>query len=642
MGFAGKVWRVLVGVKDGLALLFLLLFFMALYALLTARPSPAQVREGALLLQLDGIVVEEATPADPFAALLSGAAPTAEYQARDLIRAIDAAADDERIKAIVLDLTYFAGGGQVHLQDIGTALEQARKAGKPVLTYGIAYGDDAMMLAAHASEVWVDPVGGAMIAGPGGSRLYYGALLEKLNINARVYKVGTYKSAVEPYSRSDMSPEARENYESLYGALWSEWQARVKKARPKLQLDLVTKSPVEWVQASSGDIASAALKAGLVDKLGSRTDFGERVKALAGEDPWDSRPGAYAFSELEPWLADNSAETDGSAIGVVTIAGEIVDGDAGPGTAGGDRIAALLDDALEDDLVGLVVRVDSPGGSVLASEEIRRAILRHKAKDIPIAVSMANVAASGGYWVSTPAQRIFAEPETITGSIGIFAVIPTFEDAAQEIGVNADGVRTTPLSGQPDLVAGFSPEVDAILQASVEDGYNDFLTRVAQARKMTNAQVDAVGQGRVWDGGTARQIGLVDQYGGIDDALEWVAKQAKLEDGEWHAQWLGDDYDPYASLIEQMAAGQARSTSVRAHGPMGGGDLFAMVAARQQALAGMAVQDAQRLLGTRGMQVYCLECPVQPRAMARAGAQASAAANVQGGWLAQLAVVFLK
>ncbi|WP_324261420.1 signal peptide peptidase SppA [Altererythrobacter sp. H2] len=628
MGFAGKVWRLLVGIKDGLSLIFLLLFFMLLYTILTARPSPSQVREGALLMQLDGVIVEEQTPIDPFAALLSGAAPVTEYPARELVRAIDAAAEDDRIKAIVLDLTNFTGGGQVHLQEVGEALEKARKAKKPVLTYAVGYSDDGMLLAAHASEVWLDPLGGAIIAGPGGSRLYYGELLEKLNVNARVYKVGTYKSAVEPYSRGDMSPEARENYESLYGALWAEWQARVKKARPKLQLDAVTQRPVEWIQANSGDLGSAALKAGLVDKLGSKVDFGERVKKLAGEDTWDKSPGAYAYSELDAWLADKEPVDEGKPIGVVTIAGEIVDGEAGPGTAGGDRIAALLDEALEEDLAGLVVRVDSPGGSVLASEEIRRAILRHKAKDIPIAVSMANVAASGGYWVATPADRIFAEPETITGSIGIFAVIPTFEDAARDYGINADGVRTTPLSGQPDLIDGFSPEVDAILQAAIEDGYNDFLTRVAQSRKMTVAQVDAVGQGRVWDGGTARQIGLVDQYGGMDDALEWVAKQAKLGEGEWHAKWLGDDAMPYDTLIQQLVMGD------QATAPRGGGDLFGMVAQNQQMLVGQAMHDAERLMGVRGMQVYCLECPASARVQADYPAS--------GTWLGRLAAALLR
>lgn len=620
MSFAGKVWRLLVGVKDGLSLVFLLLFFFALYVVLTARPSPAQVREGALLLELDGVIVEEQAAIDPLGILLSGQQPITEFEARDLVHAIDAAADDARVKAVVLDLTQFLGGGHVHLREVGDALERVRRADKPVLAYAVGYGDDAMMLAAHASEVWVDPLGGAMIAGPGGSQLYFGQLLENLNVNARVYKVGEYKSAVEPFQRSDMSPEARENYEALYGALWEEWQATVAKARPKLQLAQVTRQPVEWIERSRGDLASAALAAGLVDKLGSRVAFGERVKQIAGEDPWNERPGAFAHTTYDAWLADNVRDTTGNAIGVVTIAGEIVDGEAGPGTAGGDRIAKLLDEALDDDLAGLVVRVDSPGGSVLASEEIRRAILRHKAKKIPIAVSMANVAASGGYWVATPADRIFAEPETITGSIGIFAVIPTFENVAEEIGVGADGVRTTPLSGQPDLIGGFTPEVDAILQSSIENGYDDFLTRVAQARNLTKARVDQIGQGRVWDGGTARQIGLVDQYGGVEDALAWIAERAKLGDGEWHAQWIGDDVQPYDTLIRRLVAGDSAERA--------GGDLFAMVALRQQALTAQVARDLDRLLSVRGMQAYCLECPPSPRARAME--------STEHGWFARV------
>jgi len=612
MSFARKVWHLLVAVKDGLSLVFLLLFFALLYAALTARPSPAQIRDGALLLELNGVVVEEKSIIDPFQALLSGSAPMGEYQSRDLVQAIEAAAADDRIKAIVLDMTNFVGGGQVHLEAVGAALDRAKAAERPVLAFATIYGDDAMMLASHASEVWVDPLGGAIIAGPGGSRLYYSELLENLKVNARVYKVGTYKSAVEPYFRNSMSAEARENYEALYGSLWEEWQANVKKARPQLKMDLVTKTPAEWISASNGDLAQAALAAGMVDKLGSWTEFGEHVAEIVGENRLDDTPGSFAHTEYGPWLADSAPSTPGKAIGVVTIAGEIVDGDAGPGTAGGDRIAALLDDALSDDLAALVVRVDSPGGSVFASEEIRRAILRHKANDIPIAVSMANLAASGGYWVSTPGDRIFAEPDTITGSIGIFAVIPTFEDAAAEWGVNADGVTTTPLSGQPDLVAGFTPEVDSILQSSIEDGYRRFLTLVAQSRGISVEQADVIGQGRVWDGGTARQLGLVDQYGGIEDAIVWAAKQAKLESGDWHVKYLGGDVDPYQSLIQSLVSGgnEARTS--------GRTDLFGMVAMRQQALTGQVMSDLERLLGTRGMQVYCLECPVSPRARAEA------------------------
>jgi len=606
MSFVGKVWRLLVGIKDGLVLIFMLMFFALLFAVLSARPSPGQVHEGALRIELDGYVVEERSKVDPFEALLSRKTPVGEYPARELVQALDAAADDNRIKAVVLDLTRFLGGGQVHLQSVAEAIDRVRAANKPVLAYGFAYGDDAMMLAAHASEIWLDPLGGAIIAGPGGAHLYYGDLLNKLKVNAHIYRVGTYKSAVEPYSRNSMSDEARENYAALYGALWEEWQANVTKARPALKIDRITKDPAGWVEESGGDLAKAALAAGMVDKLGSSTEFGERVAELVGDDPWDNRPGSFAATDLGPYVADSAPSKRGKTIGVVTIAGEIVDGDAGPGTAGGDRIAELLDDALSDDLAALVVRVDSPGGSVPASEEIRRAILRHKQAGIPIVVSMGNLAASGGYWVSTPGDRIFAQPETVTGSIGVFAVVPTFEGAAREIGVNSDGYRTTALSGQPDLIGGFPPEVDRILQGSVENTYARFIGLVSKARKLSPAEVDRIAQGRVWDGGSARQLGLVDQFGGIDDALAWAAQKAGLKQGQWHAEYLGAASNQYDSLIRQL---------VRDDGQAGAGaDLFGLIARQQGKLRAAFERDLDRLIGARSAQAYCLECPPQAQA----------------------------
>ncbi len=619
MGFAGKVWKFLVGVKDALVLVFMLLFFAALFAILTARPSPAAVRDGALVVDLDGVIVEERSQIDPFAALLATSAPIAEYQARDLVRGLDAAATDDRITAVVLDLDRFLGAGQVHLQEIGAALDRVRAAEKPVLAFATAYTDDSMLLAAHASEVWVDPLGGAVVAGPGGERLYYGNLLDRLEVNARVYKVGEYKSAVEPYSRSDMSEAARQNYSELYGALWEEYLANVKKARPAADIERITGDPVGWIEAAGGDLATAAEQAGLVDRLGTRQEFEERVVELVGADTWSDEPGAFPSTDMAVWLEDNPLDTPGKPIGVVTIAGEIVDGEAGPGTAGGDRIAELLDEALAYDLAGLVVRVDSPGGSVLASERIRNAILRHKAKDIPIAVSMANLAASGGYWVSTPADRIFAEPETITGSIGIFAVIPTFEQAAASLGVNSDGVRTSPLSGQPDVIGGFTPEVDALIQANVENGYEDFLDRVTAARGLTREQADRIGQGRVWDGGTARQIGLVDQYGGMDEALAWVAQQAELGD-DWHARYLGSQATGYDTLLRSLLTDDAETGQ--------GNDVVATFALRRAAALGRIESDLDRLMGTRGMQAYCLDCP--------APLTASREREASSGWLSSL------
>lgn len=634
MSFIGKAWKVIVGIKDALVLVFMLLFFVALFSLLSATPNPGQVRDGALYIDLSGFVVEEASPVDPIAALLSGQAPPVEHQARDLVRALDEAAGDDRIKAVVIDMTTFVGGGQVHMQAIGEAMDRVRKAEKPVLTYAIAYGDDHMHLAAHASEVWADPLGGAIIAGPGGSNLYYAQLLENLSINTRVYRVGEFKSAVEPYILNGPSDAAKENRAALYGALWEEWQANVKKARPEIDIARVTTDPVGWVEASSGDLAEAALAAGLVDKLGDKVDFGTRVAELAGEDDWNEAPGAYAKSDLTPYLADiGPGGGSGGTIAVVTVAGTIVDGEAGPGTAGGDRIAGLLDDALsDDDIKGLVVRVDSPGGSVLASEEIRRAIQRYRDKDVPVAVSFANVAASGGYWVATSSDRIFAQPETITGSIGVFAVLPTFEDAAKEVGITADGYRTTPLSGQPDIVAGLTPEVDAILQASVTDTYSDFLSRVAEARGKSVADVDTIAQGRVWDGGTARQLGLVDQFGGIEDALAWVAGEAGIEEGEWKARYLGAAQANYDSLIRQLVV-SAIAPVPAASTQSSGGDLFALAANQREVVLGQVLRDAQLLAGTRGVQAYCLECPTETRPLT--ASESSSLMQLFGGWFAR-------
>lgn len=624
MSFVGKVWKVLVGIKDGLVLLFMLLFFVALFGILSARPNPGQVRDGALLIDLAGVVVEEKSVLDPFEALLAREAPVGETRARDVVRALDAAATDERIKTVVLDMTTFLGGGQVHLKDIGEAMDRVRKAKKPVLTFAFAYADDHMLLASHASEVWMDPQGMAVIAGPGGSNLYYAGLLEKLSVNARVYRVGAFKAAVEPYTRAGMSDEARANIGGLYGALWEEYKANVTRARPKLQLARITGDPAAWIATSGGDMAKAALDAGLVDKLGDKVAFGARVAKLAGDDPWSKLPGAYASSDLSAYLADLGQARRGKAIGVITIAGEIVDGEAGPGTAGGTRIADVLDEALDDDLAALVVRVDSPGGSVTASEEIRRAIQRFRDRKIPVAVSMGNLAASGGYWVSMSSDRVFAEPETITGSIGVYAVVPTFENAAARLGVTADGYRTTELSGQPDVIGGFSPAMDTLLQTSIGGTYQDFLKLVSGARRLPVERVDQIAQGQVWDGGTARQIGLVDEFGGLSEALEWAAAKAGTKKGEWHAVYLGEEEANYDSLIRQLVASEtAKSRSVPT------GDIFAVTALRSEALGARITRDAERLLGTRGVQAYCLDCPV-PMAAPPTGSRKAATGRLEG------------
>ena len=631
MSFAGKVWRLLVGIKDALSLGFLLLFFWALFEILNARPNAAAVRKGALLLDLDGEVVEEPSRINPLDAVLSSAAPTHQYAARDVIRSIDAAAKDSRIKAIALDLSTFIGGGQVHVEEIGDALDRFRRTGKPVITYAIAYTDASMMLAAHSSEVWVDPMGGAALSGPGGTNLYYAGLFDKLKIKAHVFRVGTYKSAVEPYMLSGMSPAARENAQALYGSLWQEWQANVKQARPTANLELAVNHIGDWLNASNGDLAHAALQAGLADKIGTKEQWGDHVADIAGKDDWDDTPGAFASTDYKTWLADLDRKDEGGfgkgkAIGVITIAGDISDGDAGPGEAGAERISRLLDNALDDHLAALVVRVDSPGGTVTGSETIRRAILRQKARGIPVVVSMGDVAASGGYWVSTAGDRIFAQPETITGSIGIFGVVPTFEDTLAKFGVTSDGVRTTPLSGQPDVLAGLTPETETLLQKSVDFGYQQFLSRVSQARKMPTSRVDQIGQGRVWDGGSARQLGLVDQFGDLDDALAHAAAQAKLKQGQWYPKFLAEKPSAWDATLAALLGDE----SSRATAPH---DMIGYFAARQSAVGQRVMADLDRLMGVRGMEALCLECEASMSAPPPSSHQTGA----RLGWLATLA-----
>lgn len=602
MTFAGKVWKILVGIKDGLVLLLMLLFFWALFAILTTRPSPAMVREGALYLPLDGRVVEEKAKVDPIAIAMSGQKPDHQYRVRDLVHAIEEAATDPRIKVVVLDLEKFGGGGMVHLQRIGEAMDKVRAARKPVLVRAPIYSDGGVLLAAHASEVWVDPMGGAMIAGPGGANLYYKGLIDRLKVQAHVFRVGTYKSAVEPYERASASPEAKEASRAIYAALWEAWQDDVKKARPKANITMATADPAGWLAASGGNAALAAKAAGLVDRIGDRTAFGQRVAELAGVDSGEPA-GSFRHTGLGEWLADKPMSKAGKPIAVVTIANEIVDGEDGPGVAGGDRISALIDEAASGDYAGLVVRVDSPGGSAIASERIRTAVERMKAKGLPVAVSMGNYAASGGYWVSTPAQRIFAEPATVTGSIGVFGVIPTFERTLADFGVTSDGVRTTPLSGQPDLLAGLSPELEQVVQSQINHTYQYFITLVGKSRGKSAQDVDRIAQGRVWDGGTARQLGLVDQLGGLDDALAWVATKARLKDGEWHAEYLGGGEDPFSELVAAvLGGGSGQADDVRAT------DFVSYAAVRQREAMSRMGSDLDRLLGGSGAQALCLEC----------------------------------
>ncbi len=592
-------WKLLVGIKDALVLVAMLLFFGALFAALNSRPTPGAVKDGALVLDLDGPIVEQPENVS-LSVLFSGASVHRQYRLRDVVRAIDDAKDDSRVKAIVLDLDRFGGAYPAALGEISDALLRARTAGKPVLAFATGYTDGGYRLAAAASEVWMDPMGGTLFAGPGGSQLYYKGLIDKLGVNAHVYRVGKFKSFVEPYIRADQSPEAKEAATVLNQGLFDQWKDGIARARPKAKLADWLTAPDKVVTGAEGDIAKANLASGIVDKLGDRVEFGRRVAQIAGGE--DNKPaGWFKKIKYDDWLDAHPLPKNGE-IGVVTVAGDIVDGKSEPGTAGGDTIAKFIYDGLaKKKLKALVLRVDSPGGSVTASEKIRLALIEAKKQGLPVVVSMGGVAASGGFWVSTPGDMIFAEPSTITGSIGIFGIIPTFENTLAKIGVTTDGVKSTPISGQPDVLGGTNAATDAVFQSAIEHGYAQFLARVAASRHMPVDKVNEIAQGRVWIGGTARQLGLVDRFGTLKDAVAEAAKRAKLDPATVKITYLEKKPSWAAQLARQFNSDSDDDAAAPA-------DAFARVSWERRQLVMRAVGDVKRLVTGGGVQAACLEC----------------------------------
>ncbi len=596
------VWRFLVGVKDALVLLFMLLFFGLLYAGLSEKAGAFVPNGSALTLDLDGVIVDQPSEKPPFALLRSDFVN--EIRGRDVVHAVQNAATDGRIKALVLDLDRFQGAGHADLQSIGEALQRFRSAGKPIYAYAASYNDAGYYLASFANEIWTAPLGGVLLTGPGGANLYYKGLLDKLAIDVEVFRVGTYKSAVEPFIRSDQSPEAKAAAQALADTVWTSWKSDVSHARPRAQIDDYTNNLAARVAAAGGDLAKASVSAGLVDRLGSRSDFARMVSRLVGAGP-DKTTSSWAGVNLEDYArgVSQSAISSGPSVGVVYVSGDIIDGEAGPGTAGGDTIAELVENALTDKHIkALVVRIDSPGGSVTASERIRLALMEARRKQIPVIASMGSVAASGGYWVATSAETVFAEPTTITGSIGVFAIVPSFKDSLAKAGLSADGVKSTPYSGEPDLLRGLSPEVKQLLQLSVENIYRRFVARVAVARKLPAQRVDGIGQGRVWAGATARQIGLVDRFGGLDEAIAFAARRAGLDPSKSRVIYVEKQRSLPLRLLNDMLMGAGQVNDAQTRDPWS-----ALIASSRGALV-RAFDDAQAVARGPAIQVRCLEC----------------------------------
>lgn len=565
----GPIRRLLVGawtlVDFTRRLVFNLLFLLVLAILLVAvlsSPGVQPVREDtALVLDLGGSLVEQYTarPVDRVINQATGqAAP--ELQLRDVLRAIEVAKDDPKIDRIVL-LTDGFSGGFAAMRDVAAALRDFRAAGKQVVAYGTSMEQRQYYLAAMADEVYVDPQGMIFLEGLARYRQYYReGLQDKLGVDVHLFKVGEYKSAAEPYVLDAASPEARESDLYWMGDLWNRFLDDIAAAR-KLErgaLDAMVNDMPARVQAAGGDMGKLALGEKLVDGLLDAHGF---EQAMIERGAKDEENNTFRQIDLRSYLMHQVPKALGDArpqVAIVVAQGEITDGDQPPGMVGGESTSALLRQAREDENVrAVVLRVDSPGGGVFPSEQIRREVELTKAAGKPVVVSMGNVAASGGYWISMNADRIYADESTITGSIGIFGLWMGVPRVLDKIGVNTDGVGTTPLAGAFDPTRPMDPAVGTIIQSIIDKGYADFTGKVAAARGSTPEQIDVHARGRVWSGAQAKERGLVDELGGLQAALDDAARRAKLEAGQYGVHYVEKPLSAFEEFVVNMG-GSAR------------------------------------------------------------------------------------
>ena len=561
------IWRGLDGLRKFLHLVVLLTMFGFVVGAL--RTSIPHIADGsALVIAPKGEIVEQlsGSPVDQALARVQGDARE-ETLLWDLVDALKAAKKDARIAAVVLDLNSMTAGGQPTLAELTAAIKDFRSSGKKVVAHATSFMQESYYVAAAADEIYLDPLGLIAIDGYERYRTYYKALFDKLGVEVNLFRVGAYKSAAEVYVRSDMSPEDREESLAYLNALWFNYRKAVAEARGLTPTDIsdYVNNSVPAMLAAKGNSAKVALDAKLVTGLKSSIDVEQRMVELVGGDSSrkteekveakESDAGeSYNSTSLEDYLRVVQAEKRARAagedkIGVIIAAGEILDGSQPPGTVGGQTAAMLIRQAREDeDIKAIVLRVDSPGGSVFASEQIYREVRAAQAAGKPVVVSMGDLAASGGYYIASSADEIWAHPATITGSIGIFGAIPTFQNTLNKIGVTVDGVGTTKLSGQLRLDRPLGEDAKVLLQSFIERGYEEFLAHVAEGRKKTRDEVHTIAQGRVWIGTDAKNNGLVDHLGLFDQAVKSAAKLADLT-GDYEVERI----EPELSWAETLA-----------------------------------------------------------------------------------------
>ena len=535
-------------------LLFLLVLVLIVLAFSGGAPEPLP-KKAALVLDPAGNIVEQKSYVDPYALLLDRRDPNdREVLLRDVLDAIAYAKDDPGITALVMELDELNNVGISKSGEIIAALEDFRSSGKPMIASGEYFSQGQYLLAAQADTIILHPFGGVQIEGFSSYRLYMKEALDKLMLSMHVFRAGEHKSFVEPFMRSDMSPGEKEIAGRWLNQLWSTYTGLVEQRRqlPAGALQQYIAGYSEALQAAGGDLAQMALDQGLVDRLEARREANKSLVELVGES---DKKGRYKGVGFERYLAHKrpllDTPKDSSRVGVITARGTIREGEQPAGSIGGDSLAALIDQALADEGVeAIVLRVDSGGGGVFASEVIRRKLLEAKDKNIPIVVSMGSVAASGGYWIALPADEIWATPTTITGSIGVFAAFPTVERLINRFGLYVDGVGTTELAGSFRVDRPLNPQLADMLQANVESIYQRFVGLVAEGRDLAPAEVDALAGGRVWSGYDALELGLVDHLGGLDQAVAAAAELAELD--EYEVDYIELPLSPQEMLVRQL------------------------------------------------------------------------------------------
>jgi len=526
-----KLWWLLDGTRRAILNLLLLALIVAIVWGMASRPRLLQDKT-VLVLNLDGQVVEQYSGSARSQALarLRGNDVPRQTRLRDVLRGLDLAAKDPKISSLLLNLDEFAGAGPANLREMALAIQRFKTSGKPVLAYGDAYSQRGYYLAAQANEIYMHPMGEVHLSGFGGYRMYYKDALDRIGITANVLKAGAYKSYGEPYTGNGPSKEALDADRYLYDALWARYTSSVEEAR-KLEAGSINRGINELPQrlaTAKGDMAALALASRLIDGLKTRDEMRALlIKNNAAADGGKTfrQMGFAEYLDRQPEEA-----VFGDHVAIVVAEGEIVDGDAGPGHVGGDSTARLIRQAREDDQAkAVLLRVNSPGGSAFASEIVRRELELTRKAGKPVIISMGDVAASGGYWISMSSDKVIADPTTITGSIGVFAMLPTGEKLLDKLSVHTGGYGTTWLAGGFDQRRALDPRLAGVIQAGVLHTYDSFTSQAAKARKKSQAEIDAVAQGRVWTGAQALDRGLVDELGSFGDALVAANKLAKLK-----------------------------------------------------------------------------------------------------------------